>query len=145
MDRYFKRTKVKNDQPERILQRKICDHLRTFYPKAYFMSDPSGLKLSPNILKLLKATRSSHSQLDIAIMEPSHEYKGLFLEVKAKSPYKQSGEIYKDEHLLDQLLVMEYLKKKGYNCKFTWSLDHAVEILTGYLGQPITTNEPLFP
>lgn len=141
----FKKKKERNDQPERLLQRKICNHLQEYYPDVYFMSDPSGIKLSPNILKLLKSTRSAHSQLDICIMEPSREFKGLFIEVKASTPYQKNGELFTDPHLEDQHLVMQVLRSKGYQCLFCWSLDQAIIIFDIYLGKPVQDNSPLFP
>lgn len=146
IDYLTKRKKERNDQPERILQKKICEHLKTYYPDVYFFSDPSGIKLSPNILKLLKATRSAHSQLDICIMEPNEEFKGLFIEVKASTPYKQNGELFADEHLQDQYSVMKKLRDKGYQCVFCWELKQAIIIFEIYFGKYHDNKyEPLFP
>lgn len=146
-----KRKKEKNDQPERILQRNICDHLQTHYPDVYFFSDPSGLKLSPNILKLLKATRSAHSQLDIVILEPftmkatMKSYSGLILEVKASPPFKENGELLKNEHLQEQKYVMDLLEQKGFLCRFTWSMDYSIRMFEMCFGKPKTDSNPLFP
>lgn len=140
-----KRKKERNDQPERILQRNICDYLQTHYPDVYFMSDPSGIKLAPNILKLLKSTRSRHSQLDIVILEPSDPYKALFLEVKANTPFKLDGGLKTDEHLAEQWVVMKELISKGYACHFVWSIEQAVNMVRGYLGAPVRDTTPLFP
>lgn len=137
-------TREKNAQPERILQRNICNHLRTFYPDVYFMSDPSGIKLSPNVLKLLKATRSSHNQLDIVILEPFNIYKGLILEVKAETPYKLNGELKTDDHLKDQFEVMRMLNTKGYYCDFVWNIEMAMNMFVKAFGEPKLTEEPLF-
>lgn len=137
-----KRKKEKNDQPERVLQKKICDYLQTHYPDVYFFSDPSGLKLSPNMLKLLKATRSRHSQLDIIIV---HNFCNIILEVKAESPYKINGELKTDTHLKEQFEVMKMLRVKGHVCEFIWDLGMAVKLFELHLGKIKVDNTPLFP
>lgn len=142
IDYLFKRTKVKNDQPERIIHRNICDHLQTYYPDVYFMSDPSGIKLSANILKLLKSTRSRHSQLDIIII---NNFSNLILEVKSETPYKLNGELKTDSHLKEQFEVMKMLRAKGHICEFVWNLGMAIKLFELHLGKPVISNEPLFP
>ena len=139
-DYLFRRKKERNDSPERKLQKKICDYLQTYYPDVYFFSDPSGLKLSPNILKLLKATRSRHSQLDIVILHKMV----IVLEVKSKSPYQKSGELFNDTHLKEQSEVMQMLANNGCFCGFVWTLDQCINIFTNHLGEPLIDNTPLF-
>lgn len=140
IDYMFKRKKVKNDQPERKLQKQICEHLQTFYPDVYFMSDPSGLKLSWNILKLLKATRSKHSQLDVVIIHNCI----IVLEVKAETPFKLNGGLKTDKHLQEQFEVMKSLRDMGHIAEFVWTLEQAVDIFEVHLGKPVLTNQPLF-
>lgn len=148
IDYMFKRKKEKNDQPERILHKKICEHIQTYYPDVYFFSDPSGIKLSPNILKLLKATRSRHTQLDIVCLEPftigDKRHSGLILEVKAKSPYQKNGELFKDAHLEEQNYMIQQMESKGFKAGFVWELDAAILIFETCFGKPKSDNQPLF-
>lgn len=140
IDYLLKRKKAKNDQPERSLQKKICDYLQTHYPNVYFFSDPSGIKLSPGILRLLKATRSRHTQLDLIIIDK----KVIILEIKAKSPFQKNKELFNDPHLKEQQDVMIGLSAMGHISGFVWTLNGAIELFTEHLGEPVQDLTPLF-
>lgn len=105
------------------------------YPSFYFLSDPSGLKMSIGMATSLKRTRSNHAQLDIVILEPNNNYNGLILEVKkARSEvYKKDGSIRKSEHVEKQNNSINHLDSKGYCAKYVFSLDEAIEIIKNYV------------
>lgn len=128
-----------NEKSEQKLQIKLCSYIKNFYPNVYFSSDPSGLRVTPGLRSLLKATRSSHAQLDVTILEPSRcgLYHGLIIECKKETPYKQNGELKEDQHLKDQLATMNLLEFKGFRCQWCWDYETGVAILNGYLGKPI--------
>lgn len=127
----------KNQQPERHLQKAICKYLNIQYPNIYFDSDSSGIKVSWNTALLLQQTRSNrHAHLDLFIAEPSKDKKGLFIEIKSETPFKQNGELKTDKHLHDQFKTMEMLRSKGYHAVFVWTFEQAKEVLDFYLGAP---------
>ena len=130
-----------NEQPEKILHRKLCSYLKENYPEVYFFSDPSGLRVTPGLRIQLQQTHSAHPQLDLVILEPSLQYKALVLELKAESPYKKNGELLKSDHLEKQLKTMNFLKSKGYHCLFAWTEDMARAIFNEYLGLPVIVPE----
>ena len=77
---------------EKQLHLQICTYLKLQYPKIIFATDGSGLRVSIGEAKRLKKLRSSNGIPDIIIFRPSKSHNGLFLEVKAKSPFKKDGD-----------------------------------------------------
>lgn len=146
IDRYIK-SSARNEQREAKLQRAFCEWLGMQYPNVYFTSDASSLGAGWSTIRNIKATKSRHAQLDVVILCPSwNGYKyALVLEFKKESPFLKDGSLSKEKHIQDQLKTMELLRAKHYKAEFVWSLEQAINITTDYLGQPITTNEPLFP
>lgn len=68
-------------------------------------------------------------------------YAGLYLELKAEgnSPFKKDGTLKKDEHLSEQLFMMDWLKKQGYEAKFATGFDEATKIIDEYLEGTVVT------
>jgi len=124
---------------EKQLHIGICKYIKIQYKNIYFLSDPSGLKMSIGMATQLKKTRSSHAQLDIVILEPNLKYKGLVLEVKkSKSDvFKKNGEYKGDKHFKDQLESRQHLIDKGYHVDFVYSVIGAIDILIRYMDNKI--------
>lgn len=120
---------------EKQLHTIICKYIKMQYPNLYFLSDPSGLKMSIGMATSLKRTRSNHAQLDIIILEPNNKYNGLILEVKkARSEvFKKDGGFRKSEHVEKQNHSIKHLEDKGYCAKYVFSLDDAIEIIKNYV------------
>ena len=120
---------------EKQIHTVICKYIKMQYPNFYFLSDPSGLKMSIGMATSLKRTRSAHAQLDIVILEPSKKYKGLILEVKkAESEvYKKNGEYRENEHVKKQLNSIFHLRDKGYKCVYVFNLQDAIKVLKNYI------------
>lgn len=134
-----------SEKSEQILQIKLCSYIKNFYPNVYFSSDPSGLRVTPGLRSLLKATRSRHAQLDITILEPRYGKMGLILELKKESPFKIGGkELKKDKHLQDQLVTMNHLYNKGFLCMWCWNIDDGINVLNEYLGPPVQEPDEFF-
>lgn len=137
-----------SEKSEQKLQIKLCSYIKNFYPNVYFSSDPSGLRVTPGLRNLLKATRSRHAQLDITILAPSRcrKYHALILELKKESPYKKDGQyIFKlNKHISDQIDTMRELEEIGYRATWCWSFEMGKDILAQYLGPPEMDNSPLF-
>jgi DNA-dependent RNA polymerase auxiliary subunit epsilon len=77
--------------------------------------------------------RSGSKLPDIWIPEPAGIYHGLFLEVKAESPFRKDGALYADDHIKEQAVMIERLKKKGYQAMFVWSLEQAIVEFKKYM------------
>ena len=70
---------------------------------------------------------------DVFVAQPSGEFAGLFLEFKAKSPFKKDGvTLLANEHAEAQARTMERLRVKGYKCEFVWGFQQAQEIVNKY-------------
>lgn len=120
-------------RPEDRIHISICDWMKIQYPKVIFTSEPSGLRLPIGLATKLARMRSGSKLLDIWIPEPSGKYHGLFLEVKADTPFKKDGSLYAGDHLKEQAEMIERLKKKGYQAMFVWSLEQAVVEVNKYM------------
>lgn len=121
-------------RPEEKLHFQICDYMKIAYPKVYFISESSGLRVSPGLAAKLKRTRSNHVHLDLYVLEPRKGSHGLFLELKAKTIYKKDGvTLLKNDHVRDQADTIQKLNKKGYLATFALSFDQAKKIIDNYL------------
>lgn len=122
-------------QPEYNLQVNCVKWLRLQYPDVFFMSDTiAQVKLTPQQAARNKAIQCPDFKCpDIIIFEPRGRYCGLFIELKAESPYKKTGGLKKDKHIEEQDETMGKLTIKGYDCFFCWEFDKFVEIVTAYM------------
>ncbi len=111
-------------QPEYNLQVQICRYIVLQYPNVLFMSDT---------VAQVKLTMPNFKCPDLIIFEPRWGNAGLFIELKAESPYKNNGELKSNEHLQGQFDTMQLLRRKGYICGFAWTFDMAKKIIDEYL------------
>jgi len=120
---------------EYILQKAVCLFLNKNYPEVLFVSDTIG-----NVkLNQFQASRNKEIQdedfkcPDLLILEPNKFYKGLFIELKIKSPFKKNGELFKNEHLEAQQKSINDLISKGYCAFFKWEFDDIKELINWYM------------
>jgi len=118
---------------EEQLHKQICDYIKLRYPKVLFNTDMSGMKLTMGQAKKAKGLRSSNGFPDISIYHPVGMWYGLFLEVKKATPFKLNGELKKNDHLEEQYEMLLKLNSLGYFASFTWSFNHAKEIIDRYM------------
>jgi hypothetical protein len=119
---------------EESLQLAVCNYLRYQYPDVIFTCDlSSGMKLSIGQAVKAKKMKSSRGLPDMMIFEPNKNYNGLFLELKSKSPFKKSGELLQDEHLQEQVSILQRLTSNGYRAVFATGFDEAKKIIDQYL------------
>lgn len=120
---------------EYILQKAVCRYLEMQYKDVLFLSDTIGnVKLTESQASRNKLIQKKEFKCpDLLILEPNKYYKGLFIELKIKSPYKLNGELFKNEHLEAQRLSMEQLTSKGYLCFFKWEFDDIKELINWYM------------
>lgn len=121
--------------PEFILQKSVCRFLNKNYPEVLFLSDTIGnIKLTQ-----FQASRNKEIQdedfkcPDLLILEPNKFYKGLFIELKIKTPFKKNGELLKNDHLETQQKSINKLISKGYCAFFKWEFDDIKELIRWYM------------
>jgi len=122
-------------QPEYNLQRQVCQWLSKNYPDILFLSDTiASVKLTkPQAIRNKAIQKEGFKTPDLLIFEPKENYKGLFIELKVKSPFKKNGELLKCEHLEGQQKTINDLNAKGYFACFSWSFNQTIEIIENYL------------
>jgi hypothetical protein len=113
----------------------VADYVKLAYPDVIFISDSSGVRVSPGTAKKLKRTRSNHTHIDIYFLEPRKGKCGLFLELKAVDIYqKKNPELFlKSDHVNDQDRTIKMLNKKHYKACFAIKFDQAKQIIDEYL------------
>ncbi len=109
------------------------------YPESLFLSDTiANLKLTvPQKARNKAIQKTGFKCPDVLILEPRGGYSGLFIELKVKSPFKQNGEIYSNDHLKGQLESINALKSKGYYACFAVGFDQTKEIIDTYFNENI--------
>lgn len=120
-------------RPEEQIHFQIAEYVRIQYPRVFFISESSGLRVSRGLAAKLKKTRSKHTHLDLYILYPNKGYHGLILELKARSIYKKDGELFKDDHLHDQADTIKKLNKIGYKASFATSFNEAKKLIDEYM------------
>jgi len=121
---------------EYILQKAVCKYLQIQYPDVLFLSDTIGnVKLTEAQAGRNKLIQKKDFKCpDLLILEPNKFYKGLFIELKIKSPYKKDGvTLLKNGHLEAQRLSIERLSSKGYLCYFKWEFNDIKELINWYM------------
>jgi hypothetical protein len=122
-------------QPEFELQKGICFYLESQYKDVLFLSDTvASVKLTfPQQARNKAIQKKDFACPDLLILEPRKGYNGLFIELKAKSPFKKNGELLKSEHLERQQSTIDKLNKKGYLSMFSTGFDETKRIIDEYL------------
>jgi hypothetical protein len=95
----------------------LCNYLRTNYPEVVFTTDLSGVRLSMGLAKKCKPLKSSRGIPDLLILHPCNGWHALLIEVKtvnADQALLKNGKPRADEHLCEQLRVIERLRQLGY-------------------------------
>jgi len=113
----------------------IAKYIKLQYPNVIFFSEPSGLRVTIGLRKLLKGLRSESKLPDLFIAEPRNQFAGLFIEIKASvdTLYTNDGRIRNIEHIKEQLEMLERLQNKGFKAVFGAGFDDCKEIIDEYL------------
>jgi len=122
-------------KPERRLQLQLCEWLQTQYPTLIFWANDSGEKKTIGLAKLAKRMRSGSKIPDVWISEPRGEWCGLYIELKAESPYLKDGSLSKAAHVQAQNKMLDRLIDKGYMACFAWTLEGAIATVRNYMNQ----------
>ena len=120
---------------EYLLQKEVCKFLDINYPDVMYMSDTiANVKLTlPQQARNKAIQKEGFKCPDLIIFEPKGMYKGFFIELKIKSPFKKDGGLYKNDHLKAQERTMLDLNKKGYLCFFAWNIKQVQDLINYYM------------
>jgi hypothetical protein len=123
-------------KPERLLQLHVSQFLQTQYPRVLFNLDTSGNFTTIGQAKLNKRMRSGNKWPDLFIAEARGGYFGLYIELKAVTPFKKDGTLKANEHVKAQNKMLDRLNDRGYMACFGVGLDATINIIKMYLSQP---------
>ena len=121
---------------EESLAHQISQYLQLKHTRVIFRFDyGADVKLTMYQAKKMKALQGKWSKgyPDLFIAEPKGVYSGLFIELKAVSPYKKNGELKKSEHLETQAHYHKLLRRKGYCAEFSTGFKETVELIEKYM------------
>ena len=131
-----RKTTGKKEQPEYQMQKQFAKWLQWKYPDVLFCSDTvAQIKLTfPQQARNKAIQKADFKWPDIFIAETRREFGGLYIELKAETPYLKDGvTLKKNEHVETQASCMEMLRSKGYYCTFAWSFEQCVDVFEKYM------------
>jgi len=123
------------NQPEYHLQ---CQFVRwmTLQHRGVMVFSDTAAHIAKTVIQQGRANKlqtPGEKWPDVFVAQPSGDFAGLFLEFKAKSPFKKDGvTLLANEHAEAQARTMERLRAKGYKCEFVWGFQQAQEIVNKY-------------
>ena len=145
-----KETQTHSKHIEFKLQVAICKYLEMQYPESMFVSDAiSNIALTEGQkVRNKQIQKRDFSCPDLMIFKVTDKYCGLFLELKATSPYTKEGVLKKQvktvkdpktnivvdtyDHLKEQDRALRRLRNEGYKAEFCWSIEMAIRIIDDY-------------
>jgi hypothetical protein len=113
---------AKNKSPEHDLQVKLVNHIREVDPSIFFTATVGGVRLSINQAKRMKAAGYLRGIPDLLIFEPSGDYCGLAIELKAGKGRASSY----------QLNALKSLRARGWRGEVSTGWDDTIELLNEY-------------
>jgi len=122
-------------QPEFELQKTVCAYLCRQYPKTFFLTDTIAfVRLTvPQQVRMKAVQKPGFQCPDLIIFEVRRGFSGLFLELKAETPYKKDGALKKSDHLAGQFETIKALREKGYYADFVWNFDQIKNLIDWYM------------
>ena len=130
-----KKRKARNNSEESE-QAKFISFLRKNYPEIIYHANPEGIRISiGQAVKLAKQGVINKSTPDIFIFKANSKYHGLIIELKKTNwqLYKKNGEIYKDEHVMEQRKFLYRFIDQDYFATFANGFEVAKEIFLAYI------------
>jgi len=116
-------------------QATVVHYLRVKYPEVIFLSDLSGVWMPKLLAYKIARVKGTRGIPDIIIFEKRGGCSGLCIELKASSTtiYKKDGSLRKNEHVEEQLHVLERLRKQGYLAELCIGAQQAIELIDTYM------------
>lgn len=130
-------------KPEQILREQITRYLKLQYPDAIYKVDlESDIKLT-----IFQGVRNKQLQYgrgypDLFIAEPRTVYSGMFLELKAETPYLKDGKTLRSsEHIKEQFEMIWKLKRRGYYADFGVGFEDCKRQIDAYMRSKVIAVE----
>ena len=122
-------------QLEFQLQKQICQYMNLQYRDVLYMSDSIAFcRLTiPQAVRNKSVQKDGFKCPDFIVFCPKGEYHGLFIELKASSPFKKDGSLYSSEHLQGQQKTITQLLNLGYYATFAHTFEQAKKIIDSYM------------
>ncbi len=125
---------MRKQQPEYELQKQVCQYLELQYPDVLFVSTGIPFNLRPQQGARIKAINKGGFKCpDLVILEARHGWKGLAVELKAKTIFKKDGSLLKNGHVEAQEKSIFGLVDKGYFAQFAIGFEQAKQAIDWYL------------
>lgn len=126
---------MRKKQPEYELQAQVCEYLCRQYPNVDFLSDMRGsVKLTMGqAARNKRIQKPNYHGPDLLILEPRGGYHGLFIELKAESPYKKDGTLKANEHVQKQFETIRRLNQNNYCACVKWEFDAVKDLIDWYM------------
>ena len=122
---------------EDALAQQVSDYITMQYPNVIFHFDTgSGGRTSIGMAKRNKKLNPQNGWPDLFIIAPYSRLggKGLFIELKVKSPYKKDGvTLLKDKHIHEQANRLKELHDMAYCAHFGVGFEDCKNIIDRYL------------
>lgn len=126
---------MKNSHSEYNFQVTVTDYIRWQYPSIIFRSDLGGIKFNIGQAVKIKKIQGTKAFPDLFVLYPVSKFHGLFLELKIRREeiYRQDGIIRKNDHIREQLIMIQKLNQFGYAADFACSFEDAKRIIDLYI------------
>ena len=112
----------------------ISVYLKLQYPSVLFHWDLAGLNLSRAQAGMMKAIQGERGYPDLFIAKRKLKCGGMYLEIKAESPFLKDGKTLKsNNYLKEQQQNHIKLRSEGYVADFVVGFDAAKKAIDLYL------------
>lgn len=116
------------------LAQQVATWLNIQHPTIIYHFDTgSGSRTSIGMAMRNKRLNKWRGYPDLFICKIMNGYGGLFIELKASSPFKKNGDVKSDVHLQEQLAIQNKLKEKGYWADFGCGFEDIIKLINWYL------------
>ena len=125
----------------------IAKYMKLKYPGVLFRFDAAGLNLSRTQAGKNKAIQGDRGWPDFFLAKACKGYHGLVLEIKVegKKLFKKDGVTHVDDHVAEQIKMIDRLIDAGYKVGFVFGTDHAILVIDQYLEViPVKKPNPVF-
>lgn len=123
---------------ETDLYEQIASYMCLAYPNILFRFDMGGVWTPSHKARNLYGKLNKRAWPDLFIAKPKitnyKGYYGLFIEIKTITPYLKDGvTLKKNDHLVEQDLMLKSLRSNGYQAEFGWGFDNIKQMIDDYL------------
>lgn len=110
---------------EAQIQTQVAAYLRMRHPGIVFTATLGGLRLTPGVVRKIKAAGYHNGIPDLLILAPRGRYHGMALELKSD----------KGRPSVEQINTIRKLTDAGYYCAITYGAREPIEQIMYYFGE----------